>query len=310
MRIILLILVFAFSALCFSQDPFFTNTQQSLVYLNPSFSGSNGFIRNQAIYRGPMSIYSYPLYVTFGNTFDAYIKPIRGGISASVFLDEQGQGLLRMSSFSFAYAQHFSLFKNKLKVIPSLQATYIQERLNKSYLNFGDLINSRYPEIWNSQTTVPVTAKTITDFSSGLLFQTKYFNFGAAVFHLLQPNLSLFDVNKLPTKITLHASYNFLINRKANLNVTGLTNIQSNFSFSALNATLVYQKLIFGLGFTSASDVIATVGLHFKSFNVCYTIDGGPFKFSENRSTYNQLSLSLNLRKKAVRDSLANMENW
>lgn len=48
------------------QDDLFLNTNQTLIYLNPSFAGTNGFVRNQSIYK---NFYPKTLggVVSFGN---------------------------------------------------------------------------------------------------------------------------------------------------------------------------------------------------------------------------------------------------
>ena len=71
----LLVFLIAFVFKTQAQDPLFTNNQQSLLYLNPSFAGSNGFMRYQTVYRNQWPNLSSP-YVTFYNSFDSYIKRI------------------------------------------------------------------------------------------------------------------------------------------------------------------------------------------------------------------------------------------
>jgi hypothetical protein len=63
-----------------AQDPVYTNTQQSLVALNPSFAGSNGLFRFQSTTRSQWFNLSGS-YLTYYNSVDAYIKPIKGGIA-------------------------------------------------------------------------------------------------------------------------------------------------------------------------------------------------------------------------------------
>lgn len=103
----------------FSQDPLFTNTSQSLVYLNPSFAGSNGFIRKQALYRNQWANLSENYNTYYGGT-DLYLKSAKAAISLSCIHDDAFHGLMRSRSLNFVYAQYFSLLDGKLKIVPSI----------------------------------------------------------------------------------------------------------------------------------------------------------------------------------------------
>src|SRR4051812_44625429 len=76
------------------QDASFLNSNQSLVQLNPSFAGSNGFVRNQNSYRRstrPQFSSSYELY---SNATDFFIKPLKAGIALNWMREDFSGGLL------------------------------------------------------------------------------------------------------------------------------------------------------------------------------------------------------------------------
>ena len=91
-----------------AQDPIITNTQQSLVALNPSFAGSNGLLRYQSNMRSQWYNLSGS-YLTFYNSIDAYIKPLKGGIALAYTRDDQARGTLVTNRIDLSYAQHISL---------------------------------------------------------------------------------------------------------------------------------------------------------------------------------------------------------
>src|SRR5689334_22111824 len=109
----------------YAQDPVFFSTNQSLIYLNPSFAGSNGNIRNQFTHRNqwPMLGGSFRTSV---NSFDVYLNSLKAGIAVTAFYDDLMHGTLKTSAVSLAYSQYLSLMDGKLKIIPSLQGTYGQ----------------------------------------------------------------------------------------------------------------------------------------------------------------------------------------
>ncbi|MCC6369739.1 MAG: type IX secretion system membrane protein PorP/SprF, partial [Bacteroidia bacterium] len=151
----------------FSQDIHLLNTQQSLVYLNPSFAGSNGKIRlqnnYQTDYRGV-----YP-FSTIRSCADFYVKALHGGIAFSFLHDNFNKGLQTTSMASLAYAQHLAFNEGKLKVIPSIEASYFKKQLDVNSISLGDLIDLRNNNIWINAGTLPQPEKTIVDMNAGLL---------------------------------------------------------------------------------------------------------------------------------------------
>ena len=61
----LFVFLIAFVLKTQAQDALFTSNQQSFLYLNPSFAGSNGFMRYQSLYRNQWPNLSSP-----------YIRPL------------------------------------------------------------------------------------------------------------------------------------------------------------------------------------------------------------------------------------------
>lgn len=315
-----------FSHFCFPQDPFFTNTNQSLVYLNPSFSGSNGFIRNQTVYRNQWPNVSGPTYVTYGNAFDAYIKPLKGGVSLSVMNDDIGNGTLKMSFFNFAYAQYFSFLNNKLKVIPSVQFGYFVETLDKTKLNFGEIIHPRYNIVWNDQSSavVPTVSKKNLNLSSGLLITYNGFTFGVGAFNANQPDIGLVGFHKLPVRTCINASYNLPICESSLLHFSSVSNIQMNTVHSQFITTLVYKKVFGGIGggvwripyyyefvnsYNYPVELVLTAGLHFKKFNISYAFDRYIPKYGFSTNSH-QISLSLNFKSKKDSIQKIGIEYW
>src|SRR5215207_5644931 len=70
-----------------AQDPYFVNSQRSLINLNPSFAGSNGGQRAQTNWRWE-SFNPERRFVTYYGAFDTYIKAIKGGLAINLMTDD------------------------------------------------------------------------------------------------------------------------------------------------------------------------------------------------------------------------------
>lgn len=296
----------------FSQDPLFTNTSQSLVNLNPSFAGSNGEIRNQLSYRNQWPNLS-GTYVTYLNCFDAYIKPLKGAIAVSVLHDDASRGLLKTDVLNLVYAQHFSLFDGKLKIIPSLQASYFRLTLDKTKLNFGDPIDPRRGFVFNAQPTpVPSQTKSNFDFSSGLLANYKNFYLGTSVFHINQPDEGLLGTSKLPYRLSINSSYNLHLSEKTLINFFVNYQKQQYFQFLHLNINaLLFNHLIIGSGFKSNySAANFNAGYRNNYFVLSYSYDIDISKLSGNTAGSHEFMASFNLRNKEQRKLITDFERW
>jgi len=296
----------------FSQDPLFTNTSQSLVYLNPSFAGSNGGIRNQFSYRNQWPNLS-GTYGTNLNSFDAYLPKIKGAVFVSVLLDDQAHGTLKTQVLSAGYAQHLSFFEGKLKIIPSLQATYLKLVLDKTKLNFGDQINSRFPEHWSSIAGGPIIqSKSNFDFSSGLLINYKNFYFGTSCFHINQPDQGFLGTSKLPYRLSLHSSYNFHASEKTLFNFFVNYQKQDKFDYLHLNINaLFYKHLLVGAGFKSSASITNFNGGYRNNYFVLSLgYDVSLTKLSGNTAGSWEFMASFNLRNKEQQKIITDFEKW
>lgn len=295
---------------CFSQDPLFTNTNQSLVYLNPSFAGTNGLVRNQFLYRNQWPSLSGN-FVTYYNGLDIYIKPMRGGLAFTYSHDDQARGTLKTDAFNLTYSQHFSLCDKKLKIIPSIQAGYFIKKLDRTKLNFGDMIDPRQGFAWNSFQTLPSATKSNFDFSSGLLINYNHFYFGASVFHFNQPDEGLLGVSKKPFRLNIHGSYNLLIGEKTIIQFFTLYQQQQKFYALefALNAVL-FKSLIIGAGYRSADAINLNIGYRNNCFTIQCGYDVTVSKLAGATAGSWEVSAAFNLRNKDLRKVLSDFERW
>jgi len=297
-----------------SQDVQFNNIQHSLVNLNPSFAGSSGHVRNQTVYRNQWPNLSGQ-YVTYGTCFDGYIKPIKGGFALSVLSDDQGRGTARTSAISFAYAQYITLSKEKnIKIIPSVQTSFVQSILDKGRLNFGDMINMRYGMIWNDPTIVPNSSVKYNDIAAGLIIKHgEAALIGVSFSNLLEPNISNLGTYHLPIRTTIHGAYRIAFNPMNAIDLTTILTLQNsyyNYRVNIINKRA--RGFTYGLGYrlsnkfylrewqddTNAHNFIGFLGYTGRRFGITYSYDSNINKLSGNTAGSHEISLSVIFKKK------------
>lgn len=300
--IILLALAFNLSA----QDPLLTNTQQSLIHLNPSFAGSNGLFRYQSFYRNQWPALSGS-YTTFYNSVDAYIKPIQGGIALAYMRDDQARGTLTTDKLDLSYAQHLNFPDHKLKIVPSVQLSYFQKTLDQSRLTFGSQLSPQRGFVWSNGLT-PYARTSNLDLSAGLMVNYRHWYVGGSVFHMLRPDEGLTGPSKLPVRVSLFTSYNWFIGEQVILNGMYRFEQQQNFynhRFS-INA-LLFKHLLVGSGFRQNNQANIMVGYRHPYFSVSGSYEPGIGRVSA--ASY-ELAASFNLRPKETRKETGDFERW
>jgi type IX secretion system PorP/SprF family membrane protein len=309
-RICFLGVFFSFLFDAYSQDPVFLNTNQSLIYLNPSFAGSNGGIRNQLSYRNQWPGLSSK-YITTLNNFDAYIKPLKAGIAISYLHDDIGSGILKTNVISVSYAQHFNFLKDKLKIIPSVQLSYGQKNLDVNSLTFSNPITPSIISQWNSD-GYPIAQRNYFNMGAGLLINYKQDLYvGAYIFNVNQPDVGLMGVSKLPYRLSLNASYNIHISEQAHLQFFYRYQQQQSYSMNQLSANMLFaDHFITGLGYSGNYTPSISFGYRSKYFTVQLGYDATFSKLAGNTSHAWEMHASFNLRDNTQRKMHTNFENW
>lgn len=297
----------------FSQDPPFLNANQSLLYMNPSFAGSNGGIRNQFSYRNQWPFEGYHNYMqTYLNTVDVYVPSLKGGVAVSALHDNLMNGELKASVLSLSYAQYFSASDGNLKIIPSVQFSYGNRSLDLQNIHFGETIDPRYGSMWAMNTAVPSGQKNYFDFSSGLLLNYQDIVYvGGSVFHINQPDVGLLGTVKMPRAVNLHASYNFTISKWSKVQVLYRYQYQNKLSSHQIGINMITSKhLITGVAYTIFDIPQFNLGYRNNYFTVVAGYDFTLSKLAGNTAGSCELHASFNLRNKEDRKQLTSFESW
>jgi type IX secretion system PorP/SprF family membrane protein len=301
-KIILQIIALGFMTNVFAQDAILENTNQSLVYLNPSFAGSNGGIRMQNNYRNQWPNIPYNI-INYQTCTDVYLKAIKGGLAFTASSDNQSKGLLKTRQFGLVYAQHCSSDNGKLKITPSFQLNYVQINLDIDNLGF------HYP--YNYPYSPPASVKKNLDLSTGLLINYKDFFIGGTVKHFNQPDLGVFGPSKWPPLYRFHTSYTKKWNDKNLVQAIVIFNGQGNFRQLLFGTNAVIAKyLLLGLSYYNLDALTVNVG--YRDNYVSAKVGYGAVlnRLAGNTAGTWQFSCAFSFVKQRERTLLQNFETW
>ena len=131
-----------------AQDPTFTQFYSNPLYLNPAFAGSFGCPRFALNYRNEWPQLSGN-YVTYSASYDQHIDAISGGLGVIVTQDDQAHGTLKSTNASLIYSYLLPVTR-EFSIKAGLQAGFFQKSLDRTKLNFGDMIDARRGFVWNT----------------------------------------------------------------------------------------------------------------------------------------------------------------
>lgn len=276
-----------------AQDPQFTQFYANPLYLNPAFAGTARCPRICMNYRNQWPSLS-GTYVTYSASYDQHVDALGGGIGIMVNQDDQGRGILKSTSASAIYSYLLPVTR-EFSIKMGLQAGFFQKTLDRTKLNFGDMIDARRGFVWNTNEIIPSQNKSNLDFGAGILgFSKKYF-VGAAFHHLTQPDEGLQGVSKLPLKITGHAGAIIPLEKGNESYISPNILFQQQAKFTQLNLGVYVVKGAFvgGLWYRNSDAFIALVGIQTDHLKIGYSYDVTVSKLSSNTAGSHEVSLQI-----------------
>jgi type IX secretion system PorP/SprF family membrane protein len=242
LRIAVIVLVFPLSVS--AQDPHFSQFFASPLSLNPALTGRfDGNLRLAGNYRSQ--------WPTIDNAFKTFTASAdfavmqnklpdidRWGMGFMALADEQADGVLKNTYFSFSTAYHKGLDENGYhQVSVGFQGTYAQKRLNTSNLKFEDQLRSDgftgiTAEIFDPQ-QVNIN---YFDLNAGILFSgvtgaNLSYYVGSSVYHINTPRESFTGADfALQPRYTVHGGAYFPLSKTTLLHTTALYQAQAGAS--------------------------------------------------------------------------------
>lgn len=328
----------------FSQDNYYINGNQSLMFVNPSFAGINEGIRVQNNVQTNWQPFTH--FVSSANSAELFIKKINAGVAVSQNYSDQSNGYHISNYFSLVYAQHVNLRNKDLKITPSLQFSGGRNYLESpNYLGnlpqydvpyriiylsplSGSIFYTPYSSYSprGSPIKIPkLVSKTYFDLSSGLLLNYKRFYFGFSVFHLNHPDLGLYNEYKAPCRYSSYLSYNLKIKEKTLINFSSRYERQYGFNIFQFGVnSVLFKHFVCGLSYihTYDSQIMGlqneynyasySLGYRHNLFTLSFSntinfLDANPLNF---QYSFTEMTVSFNLRPKEQRKTLTNLETW
>lgn len=276
-----------------AQDPQFTQFYANPTYLNPAFAGTARCPRICMNYRNQWPNIS-GTYVTYAASYDQHVDAINGGIGINVMQDDQARGTLKSTSVNLMYSYLLPV-NRKFSLKFGIQAGFFQKALDKSKLNFGDMIDARRGFVWNTNEFLPQTSKKGLDFGAGILGYSKRYFIGASFQHITQPDEGMLGPSKLPLKITGHAGaiIPFDKTKEAYISPNVLFMQQQNFTQLNLGVYFVKNYFVGGIWYRSSDAFIVLVGIQTDHLKVGYSYDVTTSKLSSNTSGSHEVSLQM-----------------
>ena len=276
-----------------AQDPQFTQFYANPTYLNPAFAGTARCPRICMNYRNQWPNIS-GTYVTYAASYDQHVEAINGGIGINVMQDDQARGTLKSTSVNLMYSYLLPV-NREFSLKFGLQAGFFQKALDKTKLNFGDMIDSRRGFVWNTNEIIPQNSKRGLDFGAGVLGYSKRYFFGAAFHHITQPDEGMLGPSKLPMKITAHGGAIIPLERgnASYISPNVLFMQQQNFTQLNLGLYFVKNNFVGGVWYRNSDAFIVLLGVQTDHMKIGYSYDVTVSKLSSNTAGSHEVSLQM-----------------
>jgi type IX secretion system PorP/SprF family membrane protein len=264
-----------------AQDPAFSQFYANPLYLNPAFAGSNDCPRANLNYRD-----QWPgigrTYITTSASFDQHINSIGGGLGILVAQDRAGAGNLNTNHLALQYSYKLKV-SQLFAVKAGFEASYRMINVGWEDMKFGDMIDPQYGFIYPTNEDISNYSKSSSfpDFSAGLLGYSENIFFGFAAHHLTRPNQGFISESQLPTKITVHAGGNIVLNKYSQNSFTISPNFlyQGQSEFKQFNYGIYAKKgpMVGGIwarnSLNNFDSFIIMMGLVQETFKFGYSYD-------------------------------------
>jgi type IX secretion system PorP/SprF family membrane protein len=228
-----------------AQDPYLAIKPTMPLFFNPAYAGNEYYTRATLNYRNhyPASGMSF---MTYSASFDTYIDRYNSGIGLALMSDQLGSKSYSYTSAGLVYSYKIALGQSNY-IKAGLLANMYYGINNPNNLVFPDMINPDGTIDPNQDTYARQSAFGV-DFGFGGLFNSDYFEAGAAIYHL--GNEDKYVYWSRPVRIYAHAEWKIPIFSGAKyVPIRGLSRYVEN---SALKPTAFFihqaNATLFGVG--------------------------------------------------------------
>ncbi|MCX7728029.1 MAG: PorP/SprF family type IX secretion system membrane protein [Bacteroidia bacterium] len=340
MRYLTLFFLFLSSSVLFSQDVYFSQSDNLMLYFNPAATGMyNGFYRGIAMHRQQWAGMGKGFVTTYAS-FDAPVYDKRKnknkmGLGGFVSTDVAGWSKFKTTQVSFSASGIVQLAK-KHSLSGGLSLSYIQKSFDLSGIQWvnqydGKKYNSSINP--NENTNFPTTSSLDVGVGGRYEFQSneiaydtwfyQLFTLDIALFHLTQPLLQYtpFTEENYKNRWTFCTQYlNDFESNKLGINIFMQYQQQGKFQFiqggcllrtrfkqqSHITGLMNYSVLSFGFIFRHTGFLVPNVRLKFSYFEIGLCYDAFLSVYQYTTKGMNAFEIQLTYSK--LRQSLRNIK--
>lgn len=242
-----LLILLTHGLLASAQDPQFSQSYATPLYLNPAFTGANKYHRLILNYRNQWPGAFENGFVTYSASYDYNWDALRSGLGLYVIQDRSGMSALTYQNVGGLYSYDVKLTR-KLNLRTGFHASYTQKNIDFTRLLFNDQLERGGGPSFESNKYFNVT---FLDYNVGMLLYSEKGFIGFAAHHLTEPNESFIAFDSyLPRKYSLHGSYTFDLNLAgAKKSIMPSFNYKKQGNFDQLDLGVYYNHEPLVLGF-------------------------------------------------------------
>jgi len=230
-----------------AQDLQFSQFYSVPMFLSPSFAGSTGGQRIVATYRNQWPEIRHA-FETYALSYDRYFSKLKSGAGVLLTQDRKGELGISTTGIDLIYAYDFSITHN-IHVRPAIQFQYSYEAINMDKARTRtQIINP------GSLATDFVNRENFWYFDAGasLMFYNDFFWLGSTVNHLMQPNYTFGEKEKMPIRFNLYSGVKLVskgrLHEPPDENLFLAFNYRQMVQYSQLDIGLLGHKKYFNLG--------------------------------------------------------------
>ncbi len=246
----------------YAQDPQFSQSYATPLYLNPAFTGANKHQRLVMNYRNQWPGALDNGFVTYSASYDFNWSALRSGLGIYVMQDRAGMSALTYQTIGGLYAYDVKLTR-KLNLRTGFHVAYAQKNIDFSRLLFNDQLERGGGPSFEANKYFNVS---FLDYNVGALLYSEKAFIGFAAHHLTEPNESFIGFDShIPRKYTLHGAYTFDLNVSgAKKSIMPSFNFKKQGNFDQLDLGVYYnhEPLVLGLWYRG----IPITGLNAKDY--------------------------------------------
>ncbi len=241
----------------YSQDVYFSQPNNKLLYLNPGFAGIEGDARVNISYRNqwPGSATSFETYYA---SYEQAVDALHGGLGLYIMDDRSGQ-FMNLFDLSLIYAYKLQL-SSKLFLQAGFQLSANQRSIGTDGLIFPDMIDPT-GIVHPTEEIFGKLSKFYMDYSAGVVAYSGEWTGGFALMHLTKPEIAMSHAGEmqLSRKYTFYLNRNILVTHRPQREDSWIISPDIQYSnqkpFSYFNYGFILSKSLLSAGMHLHNDL-------------------------------------------------------